>query len=108
MERNTKTNICLTDGSPVSHDHREINENTGMQKGYVVLCPEERKKGFVRPLRRSYKHAVCGNHTTMAISIAETYARNPKFYSSTFCVTCGKHFPVSEFTWHGTDEKVGS
>lgn len=27
----------LTDGSPVTDDHRELNPVTGQQKGYVVL-----------------------------------------------------------------------
>lgn len=34
-----------------------------MQKGYVVLSAEERAKGFVRPVRRTYIHVgqhVCG------------------------------------------------
>lgn len=47
---------CLTDGSPVTEDHRDIDPTTGMQKSYVVLCPEERAKGFVRPLRQTYRH----------------------------------------------------
>lgn len=38
----------LTDGSPVTADHREINPTTGQQKGYVVLSDEERAKGYVR------------------------------------------------------------
>ena len=46
----------LTDGSPVTPDHREINSITGQQKGYVVLSGEDRAKGFVRPVRRSYVH----------------------------------------------------
>jgi hypothetical protein len=46
----------LTDGSPVTPDHREINPATGMQKGYVVLSDDERDKGFVRPVRDSYRH----------------------------------------------------
>lgn len=35
----------------------------GMQEKYLVLSEEERAKGFVRPLRRSYRHSgrvVCG------------------------------------------------
>lgn len=48
--------VELSGGGPVTADHREINPATGMQKGYVVLSPEERAKGFVRPLRRSYVH----------------------------------------------------
>lgn len=48
--------VTLTDGSPVTPDHREINPRTGQQRGYVVLSAEERAKGFVRPVRRSYVH----------------------------------------------------
>lgn len=102
------TNITMTDGSPVTDDHREINPATGQQKGYVVLSEEERAKGYVRPVRRSYVHLKCGAVTTMAQSIAETYARDPKFYSGTFCVGCRTHLPLSEFRWDGTDEVVGS
>lgn len=98
----------LTDGSEVTPDHREIDPASGMQKGYVVLTPEERAKGFVRPVRRTYKHLKCGTVTTMSLSIAETYAREPGFYSGTFCVHCKAHFPLDQFVWDGTDEKVGS
>ena len=101
----------LTDGSPVTPDHREINPMTGMQKGYVVLSEEERAKGFVRPIRRSYVHTKCGCLTTMGQALAETYARDPYFYSGTFCAGCKAHFPVGEdgeFVWDGTDEKVGT
>ena len=31
-------------------------ESSGQQVAYLVLSEEERAKGFVRPLRRSYKH----------------------------------------------------
>jgi hypothetical protein len=34
----------------------ETDEATGMQKAYLVLSPEERAKGFVRPVRAAYKH----------------------------------------------------
>lgn len=154
----------LSDGSPVTSDHREINPATGMQKGYVVLSEEERAKGFVRPVRTTYRHVGrpgpkyatreltaeererysqfgyllfeqypdsespltgrywtqkmldriekgCGVATTMGLALAETYARDPKFYSGTFCVGCGAHFPVGEdgeFIWDGTDQKVGT
>ena len=150
---------CLTDGSPITPDHRDLKYN-GQQKGYVVLCPEERAKGFVRPLRRSYKHIgkkICGdllpttdkklggprymcnkanghegNHhyefitqwesaqpenrriggcgtvTTMGLALCETYARDPYFYGSTFCVGCGTHLPVEEFNWVEDGQQVGS
>lgn len=102
--------ITLTDGSPVTADHREIKPN-GQQKDYVVLSEHERAKGFVRPVRQSYIHEKCGVVTTMGLALAETYARDPHFYSGTFCAGCRNHFPVGEdgeFLWDGTDEKVGS
>jgi hypothetical protein len=99
----------LSDGSPVTDDHRVIDSATGMQKGYVVLSEEERAKGFVRPVRRSYVHSTCGSTTTMGQSIAETYARDPKFYSGTFCVQCKSHFPLDQFTWlDNPNQQVGS
>ena len=101
----------LAGGSPVTADHREINPATGMQKGYVVLSDEERAKGFVRPVRESYRHLKCGIITRMGRAIAETYARDPEFYTGTFCVGCKAHYPVGpdgEFVWDGTEEKVGT
>lgn len=104
----------LTDGRQVYPGHREIieeGERKGQQRDYVVLADEERAKGFVRPVRRSYKHLKCGGVTTMGQTLAETYARDPYFYSGTFCCHCGTHYPVGndgEFVWQGTDEKVGT
>lgn len=83
----------------------------GQQKGYVVLSAEERAKGFVRPVRRTYKHTKCGGVTTMSQPLAETYARDPAFYSGTFCTSCGAHFPVGvdgEFSWADDGQKVGT
>lgn len=98
----------LTDGSPETPDHREIDPASGMQKGYIVLSPEERAKGFVRPVRRTYTHKTCGTDTTMGLALAETYARDPSFYDGTFCYHCKKHSPLDEFVWEGTTERVGS
>jgi len=99
----------LVDGAPVTPDHRELKPN-GQQKDYVVLSAAERARGFVRPVRRTYVHQKCGVATTMGQSIAETYARDPHFYSGTFCVGCGSHFPVGadgEFVWDD-GSKVGT
>lgn len=128
---------------------------------YLVLSPEERAKGFVRPYRTVYRHVgplgpthpledldeatreryagegyvkfepyppdgssvigrywtqaqlnavgkACGTETTMSHEIAETYARQPEFYGSTYCVRCRLHLDVGEFVWTGTEERVGS
>lgn len=138
----------------------ELNSNSeGQNKKYLVLSEDERAKGFIRPVRRTYVHigykvelekgivkplteeekvryknenyaayleypknpnsAVVGKFlhkkeldninrggmtgcqvaTTMAQALAETYARDPKFYGATFCVGCNTHLPVNEFKW---------
>jgi len=106
VDRSQRT---LTDGSPVTDDHREIGPD-GLQKGYVVLSEDERKRGFIRPFRDAYRHLNCGRITTMSRPLAETYARDPEFYSGTFCSTCRTHFPVGadgEFTWYEMDGTEG-
>lgn len=140
--------------------HGIDNQPTGQNKAYLVLSDKERAKGFIRPVRRSYKHVGqrtkyplrdltdeekerhtkwgyvkyevypesespklgkfwtqaqldqvgngCGTVTSMAQPIAETYARDPYFYGSTYCTHCQKHLPVSEFVWIDDGETVGS
>lgn len=101
--------VTTLHGTPIG-EHTELVPS-GMQKDYVVLSDAERAKGFVQPVRRSYVHEKCGVVTTMGQALAETYARDPSFYSGTFCAGCKTHFPVGadgEFTWDGTDQKVGT
>ncbi|PVM93739.1 hypothetical protein [Caulobacter endophyticus] len=100
--------IPLKPGERLPEQYRLIDPVTGEQKGYAVLPAEERAKGFVRPVRRTYTHLTCGKNTSMALAIAETFARAPKIYRTTFCSTCKTHLPVSEFVWLGTQEPVGS
>lgn len=157
--------VTTLHGTPVEKV-REMQEQqkTGMHSDYIVLTEEERAKGFVRPVRRSYRHVGlptpkvelrdltpdeherydkfgyvkyeaypeerrpvtgrfwtqaeldkigkgCGTVTSMGTALAETYARDPNFYSATFCCGCNKHLPVGEvgeFVWEGTEERVGT
>ena len=134
----------------------------GQYADHWVLPAEERAKGYIRPVRRSYTHVGmprpgnlrdltaeererfgsdfvkyetyepprgsargrfwtqqeldkagrgCGASTSMPLAIAETYARQPGYYGSTFCCGCGAYFPVGgmgEFVWDGSDERVGT
>lgn len=83
----------------------------GQAPAYLVLSQEERAKGFVRPVRLSYRHEVCGAVTNMGQAIAESYARLPTFYGATFCGGCGLHRPVGadgEFVWEPDGSKVGT
>ena len=82
-------------------------EPTDQSPVYLVLNDEERAKGFVRPVRLVYVHKKCGVETRMNSAIAETFARDPKFYGGTYCCGCRMHLPLSEFRWNdGSD--VGS
>jgi len=96
----------LVDGRPVPDDdsHKELKPN-GQQRDYVVLSPDELRKGYIKPWRNSYKHS-CGVVTRMSDAIASTYAREPWFYSGTFCVGCHAHFPLNEFTWEPDGESM--
>lgn len=84
-------------------DAEPVNQN----EVYLVMSDEERAKGFVRPLHKQYVHRrsndtimACGTRTLInSNEIAETYARNPKFYGATYCVGCRMHLPVELFDW---------
>lgn len=134
---------------------RGVDETPVQQhEKYLVLSEEERAKGFVRPVRREYRHvgipgptyllhdltpeqeklfggngyvkfeqypegssatgrywtqaqldavgSGCGTTTRMPEACAETYARQPGFYGSTYCLRCQMHRPVGkdgEFVW---------
>jgi hypothetical protein len=96
-------------GTPVEEVRKQqATQPTGQHPDYLVLSDEERGKGFVRPVRRSYKHLKCGVVTTMGVKLAETYAREPTFYGATFCTSCNTHLPVGEFEWEPSGGIVGS
>lgn len=99
---------------PVNPDTSAVPDSAtrpdGQHVDHWVMSPEERARGFVRPVRLSYRHEVCGTVTSMPRAIAETYAAKPGYYGKTFCCACGGYYPVGangEFVWAGTTEKVG-
>jgi hypothetical protein len=66
MARDAKGQVmCTTTGEPVADVRAKQTNETGQHDGYVVLCPDERAKGFVRPYRDAYQHVglagrICG------------------------------------------------
>jgi hypothetical protein len=112
MDKASDPKYSTTDGKPPDPGHenssapKPINLETGQHGAYWVLSEVERAKGFIRPVRRTYGHVTCGTTTTMGVALAETYSRDPTFYSSTFCVFCQDHFPVAEFLWVEDDINV--
>lgn len=95
------TNTCLKEYS-----------KDGQQECYLILSEEERKKGFVRPVRTVYKHLTCNQKTSMGRLIAESYARDFTFYGGTYCSYCMSHFNLvnsegkRQFAWVGEDGRL--
>lgn len=153
---NTESHLT-TDPNDPRLGHGSDTKPVPQSEVYLVLSKEERAKGFVRPVRHTYRHVgdrpqyalrqltdeeqsrysqfnyvayeeyppgstiagrfwtqaglssgSCGAFTTMGMDLAETYARDPSFYGSTYCSGCRMHRPVGEFTWIIDDTVVGS
>ena len=95
-----------TDRDDPELGHGINNEPVPQSKKYLVLSSDEIAKGFLKPVRSVYQHLVCGTTTSINESIAETYARDPWFYGSTYCVACAKHRPLREFIWLSDGESM--
>ena len=72
--------------------------------GYVLFEEYEPDDSCVtgRFWTQSQLESGCGTTTTMGLALAETSARDPKFYGATYCAGCKKHLPVGptgEFVW---------
>lgn len=108
--RHTVTGRDPAPGHETGPAPQPIEPSTGQHGDHWVLPASERAKGFIRPVRTRYTHTKCGTLTTMPQAIAETYARQPGHYGSTFCVRCRAYLPVGpdgEFVWDD-GSKVGT
>lgn len=103
--------VVIRRGDP-DYKHEEL---AGMEHphGYHIHDDADESGPFLRPIRKSYRHILCGAITRISDTVAKNYARNPKHYSGTVCVHCGSVYPVAGFWWqdeggHDTTEAVGS
>ena len=94
-------NQVMITTDPTHPGLRELQTNR-QQVAYLVLPEEEIELGLIRPLRQSYQHVVCGSVTRIGLTIAQTFARQPSFYTQTFCVACRGHFPLKKYDDSGT------
>lgn len=104
-------------GTQPKHPLRDLTETEKRhydRYGYVKF--EEYPKGSKeRELavgrfwtQRQLDNRGCGVVTNMSLALAETYAREPGFYGTTYCVGCQMHRPVEEFVWVPDGSVVGS
>jgi len=84
----------------------------GQHADHWAMCPTElMTTPTKRPVRRDYLHSICGGVTTAPVQCAETMARDPSYYTSTFCCTCRSYFSIGaagNFTWCDDGTKVGT
>ena len=61
-------------------------------------------------VRRTYRHVPCNSVTTMSITMAKIFARDPWIRTGgLYCAKCKHHYPVDQFVWEdGTGQRVGS
>jgi hypothetical protein len=79
----------------------------------AVTKPSEAEaaRGFTRPLRDAVVHVVAGKRcpvTILPADVADLFARQPTVLDRVRCSACRQDFPASAFTWHGSDDRVGS
>lgn len=77
----------------------------GQYENYPTIDEGE----FQQTPRKTYIHEDgCGVATTMTGDLPTSVARDPEFYSATFCVGCGEHVPVEQVVWEDGEDWVVS
>ena len=67
--------ICTTSGEAPSDTRakQRTEWNIGQHSSYIVLCEEERQKGFVRPYRDEYRHIGVQRHRCLATQQTDAF-----------------------------------
>ncbi|QAS68849.1 hypothetical protein HFTV1-gp16 [Haloferax tailed virus 1] len=86
----------------MSEDPRETDFDYGEKKddGQYENYPTIDEGEFEQKPRTSYVHVDgCGERTRMTGKLPESIARDPKWYTDTYCAGCKDHVPVEEVKW---------
>lgn len=101
-------------GTIIAGDLRDLTQEEKERYGafgYVKFetYPVERRPLLGRYLTEEevFNKNACNRITTIHEKIARTYAKDPNFYSATYCVHCKKHRPLNEFIWIEKDGQDG-
>jgi len=88
----------MGDDPPGDFDYGEQQED-GQYENYPTIEEGE----FQQEPRESYIHdeefGGCGSRTRMTGDLPESVARDPTYYTKTFCSGCGEYVPVEEVRW---------
>jgi hypothetical protein len=58
------------------------------------------------PESRSYRHIQCSNETEVSGESFEVVSNPMSSMEQTFCSICGAMFPITDFEWADTSEKL--
>ena len=85
-----------SDGPPPEDFDYGEKRPDGQYENYPTIDEGE----FEQEPRDTYIHVDgCGSRTTMTGDLPESVARDPEYYTKTFCAGCGEHVPVGEVEW---------
>lgn len=94
----------MSEDPPGDFDYGERRED-GQFENYPTVEEGE----FEQEPRDTYVHVDgCGSRTKMKGDLPESVARDPHFYTKTFCHGCGEHVPVEEVEWTDGENWVAS
>lgn len=77
-------------------------QDDGQYENYPTIDEGE----FEQKPRDTYTHKKCGTQTKMTGDLPESVARDPHYYTKTFCHGCGEHVSVSEVEWEDGEDWV--
>lgn len=91
----------MGDGPPGDFDYGEQRED-GQYENYPTIEDGD----FEQEPRETYIHQECGTRTTMTGDLPESVARDPTYYTKTYCAGCQTHVPVEEVKWADGEDWV--
>lgn len=102
MTRQSDSDDTTDDPPPEDFDYGERLDD-GQFENHPTIDEGE----FQQQPRDTYVHVEgCGQSTTMARDLAESVARDPGYYSKTFCAGCNGYVPVEEVEWEDGEDWV--
>ena len=78
----------------------DFNYGDKLDDGQYENHPTIDEGSLQQEMRISYVHEECGKTTTIhSRSLAKSIARDPDYYSKTFCTYCREYVPTGEVHW---------